>query len=298
MKFNADDIPGGPFNSLEDLQKALAAHVEKVNNSGIAEFQGLSPTQMHLLLNQTFQKDSPLKVKTPTNAQLERIPFFLLVVDLLKAVQATGEVKATSKGNLPTALCKELYAKKYILDEMIESGITKAYKEEDYPAIHAAHIVSTKAGFLRILKGKIMLTKKAEKLLQPEHQPTLFEELLETYCTKFNWAYLDGIEDQSVAQNEMGFLMLLLSKFGDQEHDATFYAEKCFQAFPILDDLLGKGYFPPLKEMSHAIEIRFLHHFAAWFGLATVVEKENVRFQRDQSYRKTPLMDGLFGVGV
>lgn len=298
MKFNANDIPGGPFNSLEDLQKALAAHVEKVNNSGIAEFQGLSPTQMHLLLNQTFQKDSPLKVKTPSNAQLERIPFFLLVVDLLKAVQAAGEVKATSKGNLPTALCKELYGKRHILHAMIESGITKAYKEEDYQALHAAHIVSKKAGFLRILKGKIMLTKKAEKLLQPEHQPTLFEELLETYCMKFNWGYLDGIEDQSAAQNEMGFLMLLLSKFGDQEHKSEFYAEKCLEAFPILKTQLGKGYFPPLKEMSMAIEIRFLHHFAAWFGLAIVVGKDKTKFQMDEIYRKTPLMDELFGVGV
>ncbi len=298
MKFNANDIPGGPFNSLEDLQKALAAHVEKVNNSGIAEFQGLSPTQMHLLLNQTFQKDSPLKVKTPSNAQLERIPFFLLVVDLLKAVQAAGEVKATSKGNLPTALCKELYGKRHILHEMIESGITKAYKEEDYQALHAAHIVSKKAGFLRILKGKIMLTKKAEKLLQPEHQPTLFEELLEIYCKKFNWGYLDGIEDQSAAQNEMGFLVLLLSKFGDQDHKSEFYAEKCLEAFPILKTHLGKGFFPPLKEMSMAVEIRFLHHFAAWFGLATAAVVENVRFQRDQSYRKTPLMDELFGFGV
>ncbi len=294
MEFDVNDLEGGPFESLEDLNKALAAHFEKMNSRAIADFQGLNPTQMHLLLQQTFQPDSPLKVKTPTSAQLERIPFFLLTVDLLKAVQAAGQVKATSKGNLPVALCKELYAKKYILHEMIESGITKAYKEEDYQALHAAHIVSKKAGFLRLLKGKIMLTKKAEKLLQPEHQPTLFEELLETYCKKFNWGYLDGIEDQSAAQNEMGFLMLLLSKFGDQDRKSDFYAEKCLEAFPILKTHLGKGYFPATVEMSHAVEIRFLHHFAAWFGLATAVVVENVRYQRDQSYHKTPLMDELF----
>jgi hypothetical protein len=298
MKFDVNDLEGGPFESLEDLNKALAAHFEKMNNRAVADFQGLSPTQMHILLLQTFQPDSPLKVKTPTSDQLARIPFFLLTVDLLKAVQVAGQVKATSKGNLPVALCKELYAKKHILHEMIESGITKAYKEEDYPSIHAAHIVSKQAGFLRLLKGKILLTKKGEKLLQPEHQPTLFQELLEIYCKKYNWAYLDGIENQTIAQTEMGYLLFILSKFGDQEHKSAFYAEKCFQAFPILNDVLGKGYFPPLEEFSHAVEIRFLHHFAAWFGLATAVVVENVRYQHNQSYQKTALMDELFGFVV
>ncbi|MFN8396335.1 MAG: hypothetical protein U0176_17050 [Bacteroidia bacterium] len=296
MKFDINDLPGGPFESLEDLNKALAAHFETVNNRPIADFHGLSPSQMHNLLRKTFEPESPIRMKEVTAEQAERSPFYRLVVDLLTTAQTAGGFKATAKGNLPTTVCKELYAKRHILLEMIEIGIVKPYKEDDYQSINAAHVVCKQIGLLRKFKGKILLTKKGEKLLQPTNRPELFRELLVGYCLSFNWGYLDGVQVDGLTQWELGFLLFLLIKYGNEERKATYYAEQCLLAFPIMKERLVSPYHSPLEELSHATEIRFFGHFACWFGLAedTLVEKKSYL---DRSiYRKTALLDGLFEV--
>ncbi len=303
MKMNVDDLPDGPFKDMDEMNEALAAHVQTVNNRPMAHFHGLSPAQMYLLLYQTFHPDSPLKVHAVSGSQLDHVPFFLLVVNLLQAVQAAGGFKATAKGNLPVAVCKELYAKKRIVHEHIEAGFVKANKEEDFGSVHIAHVVAKLMGLVRKLKGKILLTKKAEKLLLPANLPTLFGDLLRFYCKEYNWAYswapVWGFEDDQknmqVAQFEMGYLLFLLTKFGDQDHTAAFYADECMKAFPILAEQLGNKYRSPMDELRSAIDIRFLDNFACWFGFAMVVGVHKKGHISSNIYRKTALLDEVFG---
>lgn len=295
MKFDIHDIPDGPFKDLEDLNKAIAAHIEKVNNSARDDFHGLSPSQMYLLLHEMFRDDSPLKVKPVTSAQIEKMPFIRLVMDLVNAVQVAGGVKATAKGNLPPAVCKELYAKKHILHEMLELGITKGSKEEDFPSIHVAHIVAELTGLVRTIKGKILVTKKAERLFETAHLPELFQQLLEVFCIRYSWGYIDGIAHEEIVQSEKGFLIYLLVKFGNIDHTAAFYAEKCMTAFPLIKDHLKSRYQTPMQELALAVEIRFLDHFALWFGLVEVVGEEKHGYLTAKIYRKTGLFDAVFG---
>lgn len=298
MKFDDNKFPGGPFESLEDLNKALAAHMATVNNRPIEDFHGLSPVQMHQLLRGTFGPDSLLRMKPLTATQAECSPFYCLVVGLLTVAQSSEGFKATAKGNLPTKVCKELYAKKHIVHDYIESGIVKANKEEDFVSIHAAHLVCKQIGLLRKYKDKILLTKKAEKLLQPGNQPQLFRELIVGYCSSFNWAYLDRIEAQGLVQGELGFLLFLLLNFGDKLQPTLFYAEQCLKAFPILKNYLVSRYRSQVEELAFAIRIRFFDNFACWFGLAIDPMEAQRRLLDQREYHKLPLMDELFEMTI
>ena len=50
-----------------------------------------------------------------------------------------------------------------------------------------------------------------------------------------------------------------------------------------------------MKELTMAIDRRFLEHFAHWFGFVTMVTERKNGFDSDKIYRKTALLDEVFG---
>src|SRR6056297_645372 len=112
------------------------------NNMSLEEFESYSPFEMNLLLYHTFtDKRSPLTLHTISDQDKKEIPFFQFIKYLLNILKEEKEIKLTKIGNFPPKYVKELYEQKFILQEDIESGITKLTNQQDYYFFEMAVII-------------------------------------------------------------------------------------------------------------------------------------------------------------
>lgn len=66
--------------TLDELNTKLAAFTQKRNQSPHADFEGLSPEQMHHLLHAPLSTHSVIRLKSSCEeAVLDKIPFFILM---------------------------------------------------------------------------------------------------------------------------------------------------------------------------------------------------------------------------
>jgi len=104
-----------------------------LNYRPVENFLGLTPTEVNYLLYDTFGEKSPLKFSIDLNDDtLNQIPLFCIAEEYLKILQRDKQIKLTPLGAMPRKVVVELYDKKILLDEHIESGITKLWREQDF----------------------------------------------------------------------------------------------------------------------------------------------------------------------
>jgi hypothetical protein len=92
------------FNSLEEVQAFAGQFMQQRNQQSQDDFQGLSPEQVHRMLNFAF--DSPeLFCFSNKLASEPEAPILSLAQKIIDAIDQKG-LKATAKGNLPQKLCR------------------------------------------------------------------------------------------------------------------------------------------------------------------------------------------------
>ena len=95
-------LKGQQFKSLEETQAFVTRHTQMQNQRPREEFHGLSPEQMHLLLNQPF--NSPELVQLPELLDTQPTAPILTLFELLTNAIGEQGLKPTAKGNLPPLL--------------------------------------------------------------------------------------------------------------------------------------------------------------------------------------------------
>ena len=148
------------MKSLEALQKHIDKIMNEQNNQGLPDFEGYSPIEMQYILYDTFGKNSPIELLSLTDSEYQKIPILKQIKYLLELVDKQGELKLTTKGFLPTKIVTDIYNQKFIQDEMIESGISKLYKETDSKSINLTRILLELSGLVKKRNNKLSLTKK------------------------------------------------------------------------------------------------------------------------------------------
>jgi hypothetical protein len=262
--------------SLDVINMELQKLADKYNNMGRNDFDGLSPEQMSGLLYFNCNENM-IKIKDDKG---EDIPIIKQVKYYLDIIKENKEIKLTKVGNLPPVIVKEIYSKKYLPDMMIELGITKLTKETDVPTIELTNILCQLAGLIKKKKNVINLTKRGEKSLETGN---LLSVILTAFVSKFNWSYYDHYEDGKIGQLGAYFSIYLLSKYGNEERDAEFYANKYFKAF-------FKEYVGINTEKHRAYSLRTFDRFLNYFGfleefnknklMGTVVVKKTKIFEK------------------
>ena len=116
---------------MNEILKHISATINEKNNSALSDFEGYSPFEMGLLLNDPFGTESPFQLKSIADNNYSDIPLFNLLKFLLLEIKAEGEIKLTAKGFLPTKLVAKMYEQGFIRDAMIDQGYYKLYKEID-----------------------------------------------------------------------------------------------------------------------------------------------------------------------
>ena len=119
------------MDELEEINKYLEKIQNERNSRGLPDFEGYSPIEMQLILFDTFGNNSPIQLIELCDADFKKIPLLNQIKYSLQLVNDSVELKLTAKGFLPTKIVSDIYNQKFIKDEMIESGISKLYKETD-----------------------------------------------------------------------------------------------------------------------------------------------------------------------
>lgn len=266
-----------------------------LNNRPVENFLGFTPTEVEYLLYDTFGEKSPLQFRHDLDgSSLDQIPLFRVAEEYLKIIQRDKQIKLTLLGALPKKVMVELYEKRILLDEQIESGLVKLWKEQDCISIANARFVVQLAGLVRKANGKLALTKKGVKLIQPENRIQLFRLFFQTFTEKLMWGSNDLYPDKTVGQLGWAFSVYMVTKFGDQPCTTDFYTEKYLKAFPNFITFFKPSYSTPERQCAHCYGIRTFDRFLLWFGFVTVERKKHYLDLESDKFTGTDLLRKVF----
>ena len=271
---------------------------QSYNITPLADFCGLSPTQMHQLLFRPLEPGGVVRLRTEVpNEVLDQLPFLRLTESFLRLLHREGGIRLTPLGALPLKYLRELYALDFIKDPGIETGIHKLSREIDSLALTTLHQVSRLAGVARLARGQLLLTKKGRQLLAASQRPILWQLVLHTFTARFPWASHDGYASPTVGQLGWAYSVYLLARFGAEVHPASFYAGHYQRAFPsALVDFTDATYASPAEQLADCYEVRTFERGLNWFGLVAV-SPPAVGLARPEGLVSTsPLMMQVFEV--
>ncbi|MCF6219295.1 MAG: SEC-C domain-containing protein [Gammaproteobacteria bacterium] len=283
------------FDSIDDMQAATDALVEKQNQNSRDDFLGLSSEQVFRMIH--FAYETPELFQFSDALPMEPdAPILMLIEGIVSAIDEKGLQATKAKGALPQKLCREMwsdYSRLYVDDDF--PSFHKVNREDDFFELHVTRIILELAGFLRKVKGRFYLTKKYQKIVSKAGAKELYPIIFETYCREFNWAYWDGYDDVQFIQQSFLFTLYLLKQHGDQMTSTSVYEDSFLRAFPmVVDEIKGSLYSTPEQELRNCYYSRACVHFLVFLGLA---ELEVVKSGKPQEYKykikKTPLADAV-----
>jgi hypothetical protein len=213
---------------------------------------------------------------------------------LLQELLTNSAIKLTPKGNLPLALCRQLYEQKLLVQDDIERGITKKISEDSVSFLQALKICLTLSPYVRKRYNILELTKAGQKVLQQDRVLRL-RQLLYDYTMRFNWGYLDDTQTPA-GQFGWAYSLYLVHRHGQQWQNTDFYAAKLLTAFPHLGEPIESGRLPGWSlEFERVYRWRFVEQFGLWFGLLTLQKEHGRVYYPDPLLlHRTPLLDQLF----
>lgn len=188
-------LAGGEFASLDEARRAVDDAVGRHNSTPRAELLGLSPDQVHRLLEAEWGEPGSAVRLDPT-VELEALEHARTLVSarrFLRALQDDGGTRATRAGNLNRAfvaeMVEELSWRPGFREELRRWN--KVVDEGDARPLHILRVLLEEAGLAALRKGTFRATGKARDLLAEERAGALFALLFRTHFRVLNLAYLD-----------------------------------------------------------------------------------------------------------
>ena len=283
-------LEGRQFNSLEEAQTFLDQITQQQNHRQLDEFHGLSPEQMHRMLNFPFA--SPGLVRFPEVLDANPVAPILILFGLLTDTIGEQGLKPTAKGNLPRNFCREAalayWGEQRYQEKTRYGGINR---EEDFADLHITRLVAELAGLIRKYKGRFILSRDCRRLLTENGLPAVYPRLFRVYVEQFNWAYWDGYPELRLIQSAFLFTLYLLMRYGDISRPQVFYEDAFLGAFPmLLDEVPPSQVISPDETVRRGYTWRSLVHFADFLGLATVEPASDELLCHEYRVKALPLL--------
>ncbi|NGZ43969.1 hypothetical protein EWU23_05700 [Cytophagaceae bacterium 50C-KIRBA] len=266
------------------------------NSSPEEDFLGYSPNEMEYLLYDALGENSPVQFLDDIDDRtLNKMPLFRIVEAYIKIIQREKQIKLTPLGALPRKVITELYDLRFLLDDFIEIGLYKLWKEEDCISIRSARLTAELAGLVRKTNGKLSLTKVAIKLLETNNRQQLFQFFFKAFVNKFPWSYNDGYPEVPVGQFGWAFSVILLGKFGNEVQTGKFYADLYGKAFPNLYTFFQDDSSNEDRQFNRCYSIRTFNRFMLWFGFITM-EKKEIISTCNEPIQSTYILSSVFKI--
>lgn len=288
-----------PNLNLEEINALMTHKMNERNNRPIADFCGLSPTQMMNWTHAPFDELSGVKITTP--ADLTTCPV-MRYLDLMiqEALQQGGSFKATARGNLPAKLVKQASA---LLPEFAIAACEEVFigdytgnKEENVRALHYTRVLADILGILTFKDDRFWLSHAAQTQYQANGIHGFFLPMLEAAVSKFNWAYLDGLEPDIDLRSFWLFMLWRVHSHGSLK---KMFKEVAI-AFPdLLAKLTAAGEDEPEWILSFFINARFVDRFLQYWGF--IIYDPRGWFLATEATEKTqvlPLLNQTFTFSV
>ena len=184
-----DAIGDQSFKTMEEAQAFVDSWMNKRNAGPLPQFLGLSPDQMHRLLDRPLDQ-IPDIVTFATSVSIHEITKAPIVQEAFYFLRrlAEGEpLEATAKGNLPRAFAQEFHAR---FPEIPALKYSIRSEEDDWKLVALRHIMRM-AGWMRKRDRKFCLTERGKKVAEGGFGRDEYRHLLEIYLQQFNWASRD-----------------------------------------------------------------------------------------------------------
>jgi hypothetical protein len=273
--------------SLPELNRLMAEFQDKANKTPTSDFDGLSPLQMHILLNEPLSPSCILRFKKDMEKHLDRVPLFKLSEILLDEIRDAGKLKLTAKGNLPVRVCELLCNQKLISWEYMQ--FMSRAREEEIPYLWPLKQYLLDQGIIKKQGNALSLTKRGAEFLK-ETRSARFIKLFFFFTSRFYWGNFYDIDDNGkCGQLGWAYSLVLLSKYGGEARDSQFYSDKLTLAFE-------KKPYVNVETFHRAYAVRFFECFANWFGLVNIERRKDFsKSVFDQLLiRKSELFEDLF----
>lgn len=278
------------FSSLEEVQDFADQYIEDYNQNPRNDFQGLSPKQMGLMINEPFT--TPGLVSFSAAPQSAHAPIMRLFNLLVDAIGEKG-MKPTAKGNLSRNFCRDA-ALQFWGDEEYrrQNEVFSINTEPDFEEMHVTRIVAEQAGLLRKYQGRFILSRSYLKMRASKGLSGVYPKLLEAYTRNFNWGYRDGYPELPMIQDAFLFTLYLITRYGDDWQSSTFYEDLFLRAFPaVVRDVGLSSSRTPEETARRSYSLRCLERFAGFFGLIELAWESGNLSELNFNIRKRPLLD-------
>lgn len=262
------------MNQLNDRLQVL---MQRHNSEPRSDFNGLSPEQMHLLLDNPFEPNCPVQLNNLTATEYMQIPFVKQVLFLMQTLNEK-ELKLTKNGWLPLKVVAEAY-RLGRPDIFLEEYGQKRFNEYDAKAVEFARALLEVHSWTKIRKGMLSLTAKGKKAIANIDE--VANEILYFSLAGNILHTVDGHENQQIGNVGTAYSVWLLNKFGSEWRDGYFYQEQYQKVINI-------------PERYNMYAVRVFERLFYWLGIVDVreVNKYTPNFRRE--FKKTDLLSMIF----
>lgn len=282
---------GGPYESVEEVNRILAVHMREYNSGPQRELGGLSPDTMSQLLYGDWTSRGALRLtETLTLDELAGAAIFSDARTILEYVRDAGPVKETSAKNLPRAVVAALLPRLRIPAERrvtLAVDVPAPVNEGDVFWLPVMRHTLLFASLLARRKG-LRITARGRTLLDDARAGELYALLFRTLFRKVNLGVLDRIGGHPQLQSTVAFSFFKLRSATRDWTAAEELAESAWLASAKdppreWETAYGLGHFP----FHHRVLDPLVH-----FGLLEVrLLPTEVEFIERAEYRRTPLYD-------
>ena len=292
----------GEFENLDHMQRVTDRLVTRSNETPLADFDGLSPRQMHLLLHGDWDEETPgvqVRPALPDDevAQTDVIRYSRTFLNAL--IDAEGN-RATAKGNLNRKFVMRMVEDMGLPEDYVEYlfKYNKVLNEGDVWVLEELRVVLELGKLIRKYRGKFVATRLGRRLMEPGNLGELFALLFRTEFRVFNLGYRDRLPELPEFQQFLGFSLFRLhglveGRWYDLDREAPRLMHPDLAAVLPVTDILD------YRRM--IVEIRLLRHLSD-FGLVELgLDREKGRpshISRVTRFRITGLLDRLVGFEI
>lgn len=228
------------FNSREELDAYMQQLVQGYQSTGLDDFLGLSPEQMHAVLNLgPLAMEGLLSLNDAvTEADVRTIPVLRTALDLMRYLHDNDGTKATARGNLSRSCVQSIWdeqtASLHEDDEM--RARFRPTGELKWFELYLVRRALRAAKLIKLYKGRFSLGDKGRSIFEKRSLNELYRHLFFTIGWMEDWN--EGRADYQAflpfCQQSFLFNLYLLGKCAAEWVTATTLADRFLKAFPQL----------------------------------------------------------------
>jgi hypothetical protein len=175
------DTPPGSIDELNEIARQVT---QEYNDAPHPDFEGLSPSRMVWITNQP-QSERVVALQENIDPEVVAgLPLVRAARTILDHVNPEKGLKLTTTGKLPRKVVTEIYDAKLFKPEYKRSRPPKVMNEDDFLPAGMCHNLLKLAGFIRVSKNNMRITRKGKKAL--EDPAELFSGLFRAFSFRFH----------------------------------------------------------------------------------------------------------------